>query len=108
MTSLLESFNKKILAPYIFVIVLGFVLRMAIDGREEELGFHLEKQKSMRIGQEVLTHFTDDIALISMEINRAPRDATKGVSKCLKSGHENKFRKFMSYNQQDAVTIRTN
>ncbi|XP_072039241.1 uncharacterized protein [Amphiura filiformis] len=33
------------LAPYLFVIVLDFALRIAIDGNEEELGFHLEKRR---------------------------------------------------------------
>ena len=32
------------LAPYLFVVVLDFALRMAIDGKEEELGFQLEKR----------------------------------------------------------------
>jgi hypothetical protein len=38
------------LAPYLFVIVLDFALRMAIEGREEDLGFHLEKRRSRRVG----------------------------------------------------------
>ncbi len=29
------------LAPYIFVIMLDYALRQAINGREEELGFQL-------------------------------------------------------------------
>ena len=37
------------LAPYLFAIVLDYVLRKTIDGREEELGFHL-KRKSRRVG----------------------------------------------------------
>ncbi|XP_072022739.1 uncharacterized protein [Amphiura filiformis] len=34
------------LAPYLFVIVLDFALRIAIEGNEEELGFHLEKRRT--------------------------------------------------------------
>ncbi|XP_072046557.1 uncharacterized protein [Amphiura filiformis] len=34
------------LAPYLFVIVLDFALRIAIEGNEEELGFHLEKRRN--------------------------------------------------------------
>ncbi|XP_072015018.1 uncharacterized protein [Amphiura filiformis] len=37
------------LAPYLFVIVLDFALRIAIEGNEEELGFHLEKRRSRRL-----------------------------------------------------------
>ena len=33
------------LAPYLFVIVLDYALRMAIVGQEETLGFHLQKRK---------------------------------------------------------------
>ena len=61
------------LAPYLFVIVLDYALRIAIDGREEDLGFHLEKRKSRRVGPEVITDFdfADDIALLSEEIQQA-------------------------------------
>ncbi|XP_072047147.1 uncharacterized protein [Amphiura filiformis] len=41
------------LAPYLFVIVLDYALRMAIDGKEEALGFQLERRKSRRVGPEV-------------------------------------------------------
>ena len=36
------------LAPFLFIIVLNYVMRQAIDGREEELGFTLKtgEQKS--------------------------------------------------------------
>ena len=57
------------LVPYLFVIALDYVLRIAIDDREEDLGFHLEKRKSRRVGPEVITDFdfADDIALLSEE-----------------------------------------
>ena len=61
------------LAPYLFVVVLDYALRMAIDGREEDLGFQLEKRRSRRIGPDVITDldFADDIALLSEEIEQA-------------------------------------
>ena len=61
------------LAPYLFVVVLDFALRMAIDGKEEELGFQLEKRRCRRVGPEVVTDldFADDIALLSEEIEQA-------------------------------------
>ncbi len=34
------------LAPYLFVIVLDYAFRTAIDGREEELGFQLEGERA--------------------------------------------------------------
>ena len=61
------------LAPYLFVNVLGYALRTAIDGREEKLGFQLERSRSWRVGPEVITDFdfADDIALLSEEIEQA-------------------------------------
>ena len=49
------------------------LLREAIEGKEKELGFHLEKRKSRRVGQKVETDldFTVDIALLSEEIDQA-------------------------------------
>ena len=38
------------LAPYLFVIVLDYALREAIDRKKEELGFHLVTRKSRRVG----------------------------------------------------------
>ena len=61
------------LAPYLFAIVLDFALRKAIDGNEENLGFHLLRRRSKRIAPTVLTDldFADDIALVSQEIDSA-------------------------------------
>ena len=55
------------LAPYLFVIVLDYALSTVTDGREEDLGFHLERRKSRRVGPDVITDFdfADDIALLS-------------------------------------------
>ena len=36
------------LAPYIFAIVLDYAMRRAIDGREEELGFKVDRRRSRR------------------------------------------------------------
>ena len=92
------------LAPYLFVIVLDFALRMAIDGSEEELGFHLEKRQSRRVGPVVVTDFdfADDIALLSEEIQQAQellhRVETSAANVGLKmNGSKTKF---MSYNNR--------
>ena len=100
------------LAPYLFVIVLDYALRMAIDGKEEELGFHLERMKSRRIGPVAVTDldFADDIALLSMDIRQA-QELLQSVERCvgkvglkMNSGKT----KYMSYNQHESVTIKTN
>ena len=58
------------LTPYIFAIVLDFVMREAIGNKEEELGFQLERRKSRRIPPITVTDldFADDIALVAQEI----------------------------------------
>ncbi len=61
------------LAPYLFVIMLDYALRQAIDGREEELGFQLVRRQSRRKGPVIVTDldFADDIALLSELISQA-------------------------------------
>ena len=55
------------LAPYLFIIVLDYCLRSAINGREERLGFTINPRRSRRVGLLMITHldFADDIALVS-------------------------------------------
>ena len=61
------------LAPYLFAIVLDYAMRQALLGKEEELGFVLEKRRSRRQLPTVVTDtgFADDIALLSNEISQA-------------------------------------
>ena len=53
-----------ILAPFLFIIVLDYVMRQAVDGREEELGFTFKNRRSRRVKPEMTTDldFADDIA----------------------------------------------
>ena len=61
------------LAPFLFVIVLDYALRTAINGREESLGFTMIPRKSRRVTAKMQTDldFADDIALISDHIEQA-------------------------------------
>ena len=54
------------LAPYLFIIVLDYVMRQATEGKEEELGLTLKKRQSRRIGAQSVTDldFADDLALL--------------------------------------------
>ena len=63
------------LAPFIFVIVLDYVLRKAISGRESEFGLMLTPRRSSRNPEKVITDlvFADDIALTSGNVDRAQR-----------------------------------
>ena len=85
---------------------------MAFDGKKEELGFHLERRKSRRIGPVALTDldFADDIALLSMDIRQA-QELLQSVERCVgKVGLKMNAgkTKYMSYNQHESVTIKTN
>ena len=70
-----QSSTGDPLAPYLFVIVLDYAFGMAIDGKEEELGFQLTtcRRQSRRIGPETVTDFdfADDIALLSEGLHQA-------------------------------------
>ena len=37
------------LAPYLFVIIIDYIMRTALQGREDKLGFQLRKRKSRRV-----------------------------------------------------------
>ena len=57
------------LSPYLFIIVLDYALRKAINGHEEELGFTIVARRSRRLHPTVLTDldFSDDIFLLSIK-----------------------------------------
>ena len=57
------------LAPFLFVIVLDYALRRAIQEREEELGFTLHPKRRRRVDAESICDldFADDIVLLSNE-----------------------------------------
>jgi len=61
------------LAPFLFIIVLDYALRKAIDGRAEKLGLQTKQRRSRRCPATLVTDldFADDIALISEEIQQA-------------------------------------
>jgi len=94
------------LAPYLFIIVLDYALRMAIAGREEELGFHLVRRLSRRIGAVVVTDmdFADDIALLSNDIYQAQQLLQRVEESVARVGLKmnSSKTKFMAYNISDA------
>ena len=60
------------LAPYLFIICLDYVLRTSID-KIRENGFKLTKKRSRRYPTKTITdaNYTDDIALLANTPNRA-------------------------------------
>ena len=67
------------LAPYLFVIVIDYVMRTSLLGREDKLGFQLRKRKSRRVPPITITYmeFADDIALVSEGIKEAQEMLTR-------------------------------
>ena len=100
------------LAPYLFVIVLDYALREAIDGKEEELGFRLTKRSSRRIGPTTVTDldFADDIALLSEEVSQAQSLLNRVETSVGKVGLKMNAAKikYMSFNQKQVPVITTN
>ena len=58
------------LAPYLFALVVDYVMREAIQCDEEKLGFEIHPRKSRRHPAITVTNmmFANDIALLSNEI----------------------------------------
>ena len=65
--------QENTISPYLFIIVLEYALRKAINGREEELGFTIVPRKIRRLNPTVQTdlYFSDDIALLSNTVSQA-------------------------------------
>ena len=70
-------FQGDTLAPYIFVIVIDYVMRTALPGREDKLGFQLRIIKSRRVPPITDMDFADDIALVSEGIKEAQEMLTR-------------------------------
>ena len=62
-----------ILAPFLFVIVIDHIMRKALTGKEEKLGFHLRKIQGRRVQPIIVTdmYFANDIDLVSDGIKEA-------------------------------------
>ena len=98
------------LAPYLFAIVLDYVLRNTFSGREEELGFKLQKRKSRRVPPVVVTDldFADDLALLSEEIEQAQEVLKRLEEEACKVGlHCNaKKTEIQAFNQETPVIVK--
>ena len=97
------------LAPLLFVIVLDYVMRQALNGKVEELGFYLDRKRSRRHHPTIITDtdFADDIALISKEIAQAQEMLARVEKEAGKVGlHLNaKKTEVMKFNLPDSVGI---
>ena len=76
------------LAPFLFVIVLDYALRKAINGKESDLGFTLHERRGRRHPEICICDldFADDIVLISNEIHQAQLLLCQVELECKKVG----------------------
>ena len=99
------------LAPYLFAIVLDYVMRQVYDGREAELGFCLHRQRSRRYPAITVTDldFADDLALVTEEIHQAQEILHQLEIKAKNVGlicNADKT-ELQAFNQDQQVNIRT-
>ena len=104
--------HGETLAPYLFIIVLDYCLRSAIEGTEERLGFTIRPRRSRRVEPVNITDldFADDIiALLSNTAAQAQELLNNVENVALRVGlHMNaKKTQFMVYNQPTRVEIHT-
>ena len=91
-----------ILAPYIFIIMIDYAIRQAIDNDALDLGFKLDRKRSRRYNPDVITDldFADDIALVTEELEQAQDFLHRVQKNTAKIGlHLNSDKtEFMSFN----------
>ena len=94
------------LAPFLFIIVLDYALRKALNGKETELGFTISPRTSSRHPKQVITDldFADDISLLSDEIEQAQELLLRVEKECNKVGLgiNAKKTKGLPFNTEDA------
>ena len=98
------------LAPFLFIIVLDYALRMATTDHEE-LGFTVKPKRSRRDTATKISDldFADDIALLSDDMPAAQELLTRVEAECSKTGlHLNaKKTEFMAYNTDCQTPLST-
>ena len=100
------------LAPYLFIIVLDYIMRQAIGTDEDKLGFTITPRRSRRHPAEVLADldFADDIALLSNTLSQAQELLSRVEDAAATVGlHMNASKtKVMAFNTEESITLRTN
>ena len=99
------------LAPYLFVIVIDYIMRKAVGNKAEELGFRLDIRKSRRKSPTIITDlmFADDIALVSEEIYQVQMFLDRVEIEAGKVGLNINAGKteLMAFNQKEPITIKS-
>ena len=99
------------LALFLFIFTLDYVLRLAIIGREEEMGFTLTKSASQRIPAKMLADldFADDTSLLFNTVEKTCK-LLGGVEQqysWVSLGVNAKETKIMPINAKETVRVNT-
>ena len=99
--------QRDTLAPYLCAIVLDYVIRTTYQGREEELGFHLQNRQSQRVPPTILTDLDFADALITEETEQAQEVLTRLEQEAGKIGlHYNaKKTEIQAFNHDTPITV---
>ena len=99
------------LTPFLFVIVLDYAMRMAIQDNEVELGFQLIRKQSRRKHAVAISDlsYADDIVLISEEIEQAQELLSRVEMNASEIGLQlnSKNTKIMNFAQTNPINICT-
>ena len=99
------------LAPYLFVIVLDYVMRIALGKDEDNLGFTISPRRSRRQPADVITDldFADDIALLSDTLDQAQELLSRVESAADAVGLQMNVSKtkVMAYNSKEDIVLTT-
>ena len=99
------------LTPYLFAIAVDYIIREAVQGDEEKLGFELHPRRSGRHPAIKITDllFADDIALLSNEIWQALELLSLVESEGAKVGLAVNAKKteFMAFNFSEPIETKT-
>ena len=99
------------LAPYLFAIAVDYIMREAVQGDEDKLGFELHPRRSSRHPAIKITDllFADDIALLANEIWQAQELLSRVESEAAKVGLAVNAKKteFMAFNFSEPIEIKT-
>ena len=103
--------QEDTLAPYLFVIVIDYIMRKDLTGREEKLGIQSMKRQSRRVTPIIVTDmdFADDIVLVSDGSNEAEQMLRRVEisEKCIGLSMNTGKTKYMSYNNNQQFDIKT-
>ena len=103
----------NIITPYLFVIVIDYIMRKALTGREDKLGFQLRKRQSRRVPPIIVTDmdyaYVVRHSLVSDGIKEAEEilRRVKLLAKCIGLSMNTGKTKYMSYNNNQQFDIMT-